>query len=92
MTDDLDKVKEVTYNNRARLDTHEALCALRYEQILEKLKLANDQISAMVNKVEALSVVTIQGKTSLATILWIAGTGASVFTFLVFILKTLKVL
>jgi len=92
MSEDLDKVKEVTYNNRARLDTHEALCALRYEQIIEKLKIANDQISAMVSKVESLSVVAIQGKTSLATIIWIAGAGASVFTFLVFLLKTFKVL
>lgn len=92
MTEELDKVKEVTYNNRARLDTHEALCALRYEQILEKLKLANEQIAAMVNKVEALSVIAVQSKTSVATILWLAGAGASVFTFLVFILKTLKVL
>ena len=92
MTDDLDKVKEVTYNNRARLDTHEALCALRYEQILEKLKSSNDQIATMVGKIEALSVLAVQSKTSVSTILWLAGAGASVFTFLIFVLKTLKVL
>lgn len=92
MTDDLDKVKEVTYNNRARLDTHEALCALRYEQILEKLKAANDQMITMVGKIEALSTLAVQSKTSVSTVLWLAGAGASVFTFLIFVLKTLKVL
>jgi hypothetical protein len=92
MSDDLDKVKEITYNNKSRLETHEALCTLRYEQILEKLNFCNSQIAALTAKLETISTLAVQGKTSISTTIWLLGAGAGAFTFFVFILKTFKVI
>lgn len=92
MSDDIDKVKEIAYNNKSRLDTHEALCTLRYEQILEKLNISNSQIAALSAKLETLSTLAVQGKTSLSTTIWLLGAGAGAFTFFVFILKTFKII
>lgn len=92
MSDDIDKVKEIAYNNKSRLDTHEALCTLRYEQILEKLNISNSQIAALSAKLETLSTLAVQGKTSLSTTIWLLGAGAGAFTFFIFILKTFKII
>lgn len=92
MSDDLDKVKEITYNNKSRLETHEALCTLRYEQILEKLNFCNGQIANLTAKLETISTLAVQGKTSISTTIWLLGAGAGAFTFFVFILKTFKVI
>lgn len=92
MSEDNDKVKETAYNNKARLDTHEALCALRYEQILEKLNLNSSQIAALTSKLENMSNIVLQGKTSISTMIWLLSAGAGAFTFFIFILKTFKVI
>lgn len=92
MSDDLDKVKEITYNNKSRLETHEALCTLRYEQILEKLNFCNSQIATLTAKLETISTLAVQGKTSISTTIWLLGAGAGAFTFFIFILKTFKVI
>jgi len=92
VSDDIDKVKEIAYNNKSRLDTHEALCTLRYEQILEKLNISNSQIAALSAKLETLSTLAVQGKTSLSTTIWLLGAGAGAFTFFIFILKTFKII
>lgn len=92
MSDDLDKVKEITYNNKSRLETHEALCTLRYEQILEKLNFCNSQIATLTAKLETISTLAVQGKTSVSTTIWLLGAGAGAFTFFIFILKTFKVI
>lgn len=92
MSDDLDKVKEITYSNKSRLETHEALCTLRYEQILEKLNFCNSQIATLTAKLETISTLAVQGKTSVSTTIWLLGAGAGAFTFFIFILKTFKVI
>ena len=92
MSEDIDKVKEVAYNTRARLDTHEAQCVLRYEQILEKLNLNNSQIEHLTAKLNEISSIVQQSKTSLATMIWLASAGAGVFTFLVFVLKSVRII
>ncbi len=92
MSEDLDKVKEITYNNKSRLETHEALCTLRYEQILEKLNFCNSQIATLTAKLETISTLAVQGKTSISTTIWLLGAGAGAFTFFIFILKTFKVI
>lgn len=92
MSDELDKVKEITYNNKSRLETHEALCTLRYEQILEKLNFCNSQIATLTAKLETISTLAVQGKTSISTTIWLLGAGAGAFTFFIFILKTFKVI
>ncbi len=92
MSDELDKVKEITYNNKSRLETHEALCTLRYEQILEKLNFCNNQIATLTAKLETISTLAVQGKTSISTTIWLLGAGAGAFTFFIFILKTFKVI
>lgn len=92
MSDDLDKVKEITYNNKSRLETHEALCTLRYEQILEKLNFCNSQIATLTAKLKTISTLAVQGKTSISTTIWLLGAGAGAFTFFIFILKTFKVI
>jgi hypothetical protein len=92
VSEDLDKVKEITYNNKSRLETHEALCTLRYEQILEKLNFCNSQIATLTAKLETISTLAVQGKTSISTTIWLLGAGAGAFTFFIFILKTFKVI
>ena len=92
MSDELDKVKEITYNNKSSLETHEALCTLRYEQILEKLNFCNSQIATLTAKLETISTLAVQGKTSISTTIWLLGAGAGAFTFFIFILKTFKVI
>lgn len=92
MSEDLDKVKEIAYNNKSRLETHEALCTLRYEQILEKLNFCNSQIATLTAKLETISTLAVQGKTSISTTIWLLGAGAGAFTFFIFILKTFKVI
>ena len=92
MSEDLDKVKEITYNNKSRLETREALCTLRYEQILEKLNFCNSQIATLTAKLETISTLAVQGKTSISTTIWLLGAGAGAFTFFIFILKTFKVI
>lgn len=92
MSEDLDKVKEITYNNKSRLETHEALCTLRYEQILEKLNFCNSQIATLTAKLETISTLAVQGKTSISTTIWLLGAGAGAFTFFIFILKTFNVI
>lgn len=92
MSEDADKIKDIAYTTKSRLDTHEAQCVLRYEQILEKLNLNTSQIAALNSKLENLSMLATQGKTSLSTVIWLLGAGAGVFTFFIFILKSIKII
>lgn len=92
MTEEVDKVKGLAYDNKARLDTHEALCALRYQQILEKLEQQNDQITHLTSKVESLTTLATKGTTTLANYIWLGSATVAVSTFIIMVLKTFKII
>ena len=92
MTEDLDKVKGVSYDTKHKLETHEQICALRYAQILEKLELNTTHIDSLTRKVEELTTLATKGQTSLATLIWLGSAVTAVVTFLIVVLKGLKVI
>ena len=84
---ELDRLHERSQGNKATISAHEAVCEERYAQIIATMTTMHEEIQSLHKKVDDVSELATQGKTSLKTLLWIGGVAAAIISLVTMILN-----
>jgi predicted amino acid dehydrogenase len=79
---ELDRLHERSQSNKANISAHEAVCEERYNNIILTMNAMNDEMKLIHKKVNEVTELATQGKTSLKTLLWLGASVAAVATFI----------
>lgn len=79
---ELDRLHERSQSNKANISAHEAVCEERYAQIMAAIVEMKDEIKIVHNKLNEVSELATQGRTSLKTLLWVGGLVAGITAFI----------
>ena len=79
---ELDRLHERSQDNKANISAHEAVCEERYAQIMAAVIEMKDEIKVVHSKLNEVSALASQGKTSLKTLLWVGGLIAGITAFI----------
>lgn len=71
LQNDVETLHERSQNTKLELSKHEAICAERYDKIMENFERLQEQIQYTFEEVQDLKVLATQGKTSLKTLIFI---------------------
>lgn len=86
---ELDRLHERSQSNKANISAHEAVCEERYAQIMSAMLEMKEELGAVHKKLNDVSELATQGKTSLKTLLWLGGVVAGVITVISILLNML---
>ena len=84
---DIETLHERSQNNRANISSHEAVCEERYTQIVHTMQELKEELNMVHQKLNEVSELASQGKTSLKTLLWLGGLVAGIAAFLATLLN-----
>ena len=84
---ELDRLHERSQGNKATITAHEAVCEERYAQIITTMTTMHEELQSLHKKVDDVSDLATQGRTSLKTLLWVGGVGAGIITLLTMIIN-----
>ena len=79
---DIEPLHERSQNNRANISAHEAVCEERYTQIVNTMQELKEELNMVHQKLNEVSELASQGKTSLKTLLLLGGIVAGIAAFL----------
>ena len=79
---ELDQLHERSQSNKANISAHEAVCEERYNNIIITMNAMNEEMKLVHKKVNEVSELATQGKTSLKTLLWLGASVAAIATFI----------
>ena len=79
---DIETLHERSQNNRANISAHEAVCEERYAQIIATMQELKEELNTVHQKLNEVSELASQGKTSLKTLLWLGGIVAGIAAFI----------
>ena len=79
---DIETLHERSQNNRANISAHAAVCEERYTQIVNTMQELKEELNMVHQKLNEVSELASQGKTSLKTLLWLGGIVAGIAAFL----------
>lgn len=85
---DIETLHERSQNNKANISAHEAVCEERYSQIMMTMQDMRDELKTVHLKLNEVSELATQGKTSLKTLLWVGGAVASIVAFIALVINT----
>ena len=84
---DIETLHERSQNNKANISAHEAVCEERYAQIMVTMQELKEELKTVKLKLNEVSELANQGKTSLNTLLWVGGVVAGVTAFIAMIIN-----
>lgn len=84
---DIETLHERSQNNKANISAHEAVCEERYAQIIATMQELKEELKTVHSKLNEVSELANQGKTSLNTLLWVGGVIAGVTAFIAMIIN-----
>lgn len=84
---DIETLHERSQNNKANISAHEAVCEERYAQIINSMQELKDELKTVHLKLNEVSELANQGKTSLNTLLWVGGVVAGITAFIAMIIN-----
>ena len=84
---ELDRLHERSQGNKATISAHEAVCEERYAQIITTMTTMHEELQSLHKKIDDVSELATQGRTSLKTLLWVGGVGAGIITLLTMIIN-----
>ena len=84
---DIETLHERSQNNKANISAHEAVCEERYAQIINSMQELKEELKTVHLKLNEVSELANQGKTSLSTLLWVGGVIAGVTAFIAMIIN-----
>jgi len=84
---EIERLHERSQNNKAEIQSHEAVCEERYTQIVNTMQELKEELNMVHQKLNEVSELASQGKTSLKTLLWLGGIVAGIAAFLATILN-----
>lgn len=79
---ELDRLHERSQTNKANISAHEAVCEERYAQIILTMHELKDELKTVHIKLNEVSELASQGRTSLKTLLWVGGLVAGITAFI----------
>jgi len=79
---DIDRLHERSQSNKSLISAHEAVCEERYNTIVIMFERFESRMDKMEQKLNTISEMATQGKTSLKTLLWIGGVTAALISLL----------
>ena len=86
---ELDRLHERSQTNKANISAHEAVCEERYAQIMAAMLEMKDELKMVHEKLNGVSELASQGKTSLKTLLWVGTIVAGITAFLATLINIL---
>lgn len=86
---ELDRLHERSQTNKANISAHEAVCEERYAQIMAAMLEMKDELKIVHEKLNGVSELASQGKTSLKTLLWVGTIVAGITAFLATLISIL---
>ena len=84
---ELDRLHERSQSNKANISAHEAVCEERYAQIIATMQELKEELKTVHTKLNEVSELANQGRTSLKTLLWVGGLVASITAFIAMIIN-----
>ena len=87
---ELDRLHERSQTNKANISAHEAVCEERYNNIIATMNAISDEMGMMHKKLNEVSELASQGKTSLKTLLWVGATVAAIASFISVLLNIIS--
>lgn len=84
---DIETLHERSQNNKANISAHEAVCEERYAQIISSMQELKEELKTVHLKLNEVSELANQGKTSLNTLLWVGGVVAGITAFIAMIIN-----
>ena len=84
---DIETLHERSQNNKANISAHEAVCEERYAQIISTMQELKEELKTVHLKLNEVSELANQGKTSLSTLLWVGGVIAGITAFIAMIIN-----
>ena len=86
---DIETLHERSQNNRANISAHEAVCEERYTQIVNTMQELKEELNMVHQKLNEVSELASQGKTSLKTLLWVGSIVAGIAAFIATLINIL---
>lgn len=86
---DIETLHERSQSNKANISAHEAVCEERYAQIISTMQDLKDELKTVHLKLNEVSELANQGRTSLKTLLWVGGAVAGITAFIAMIFNML---
>jgi len=85
----IETLHERSQSNKANISAHEAVCEERYAQIIATMQDLKDELKTVHLKLNEVSELANQGRTSLKTLLWVGGAVAGIAAFIAMIINML---
>jgi hypothetical protein len=87
---DVETLHERTQETKRELSTHEAVCAERYEKMMENFERLQEQIQYTFEEVQDLKILATQGRSSLKTLIFLGMFVAGVTSFIYTVLNMIR--
>jgi hypothetical protein len=70
---EIERLHERSQNNKAEIQSHEAVCEERYLHIVKMFERMETQMCKMDKEIEHIGELATTGRASLKTLLWVGG-------------------
>ena len=77
---EIERLHERSQNNKAEIQSHEAVCEERYLHIVKMFERMETQMCKMDKEIEHIGELATTGRASLKTLLWIGGLAVTLVT------------
>ena len=79
---EIERLHERSQNNKAEIQSHEAVCEERYNSIVTMFQRLENRLDKIDSEVDSIKVVATSGRASLKTLLWVGGLTAGVVSLI----------
>jgi vacuolar-type H+-ATPase subunit E/Vma4 len=84
---EIERLHERSQSNKAEIQSHEAVCEERYQNIVNMFKRLETRLDKIDGEVDTIREMATTGRASLKTLLWIGGVTVTVISLLTMILN-----
>ena len=86
---EIERLHERSQNNKAEIQSHEAVCEERYLNIVKMFERMETQMIKMDREIEQIRELATTGRASLKTLLWVGGVSVTIISLLTMIINIL---
>ena len=83
---EIERLHERSQNNKAEIQSHEAVCEERYNSIVQMFQRLENRLDKIDSEVDSIKEVATSGRASLKTLLWIGGLTAGIISLIAMII------
>lgn len=84
---EIERLHERSQSNKAEIQSHEAVCEERYQNIVTMFQRLEARLDKMDTEVEQIRDLATTGRASLKTLLWVGGVTVTIISLLSMILN-----